>query len=171
LALFLTLVGLWKENRLLLSMASVGILLPQALWCVDFAIESCGGHFTGMTTYMFDAERSLFLRGLSLFHGWFPFLLVYCMKKTGYSTRALWPWAGTAIAACLVSYFFIPGPGQATSPTPMNVNFVYGMSDTEAQTWLPAPAYLLAWMLALVAVVYVPTHFLLKKFFPIKAHV
>ena len=28
-----------------------------------------------MTAYMFNATNSLFLRGLSLFHGWLPFLL------------------------------------------------------------------------------------------------
>ena len=31
----------------------------------------------GMTAYMFKADSSLFLRGLSLFHGWLPFLLLY----------------------------------------------------------------------------------------------
>ena len=30
-----------------------------------------------MTDYMFKHENSRFLRGLSLFHGWLPFLLVY----------------------------------------------------------------------------------------------
>src|ERR1700733_4811295 len=34
LALFLTLAAVWLENRLLASMAAVGILLPQiVLWC------------------------------------------------------------------------------------------------------------------------------------------
>ena len=34
-----------------------------------------------MTDYMFDADHSLFLRGLSLFHGWLPFLLVYLVVE------------------------------------------------------------------------------------------
>ena len=37
LALFLTLAAVWWENRLLASMAAVGIFLPQLLlWCGDF---------------------------------------------------------------------------------------------------------------------------------------
>src|SRR3954467_1012864 len=69
-ALLLTLVGIWKENALLVSLPAVGILLPQVLWCTDFLIQLFGGKLTGMTGYMFDQDRSLFLRGLSLFHGW-----------------------------------------------------------------------------------------------------
>ena len=42
-----------------------------------------------MTDYMFAADHSLFLRGLSLFHGWLPFLLVYLVWKLGYDRRAL----------------------------------------------------------------------------------
>ncbi len=42
-----------------------------------------------MTDYMFKHENSLFLRGLSLFHGWLPFLLVYLVWKLGYDRRAL----------------------------------------------------------------------------------
>ena len=36
-ALFLTLIGVWWEKRIFASMAAVGILLPQFLWCADFA--------------------------------------------------------------------------------------------------------------------------------------
>ena len=36
IALLLTLVGLWREDPLLVSMPAVGILLPQAFWMVDF---------------------------------------------------------------------------------------------------------------------------------------
>jgi hypothetical protein len=67
LALFITLAAMWLENRLLASMAAVGIILPQMLlWCGDFAAHLVGLKFIGMTDYMFDTHRSLFLRGLSL---------------------------------------------------------------------------------------------------------
>src|ERR1700683_5143926 len=42
-ALILTLVGVWSENRLLISMSAVGIVVPQVLWVVDFA-EKLPGH-------------------------------------------------------------------------------------------------------------------------------
>src|SRR5687768_13981955 len=48
-ALFLALAALWTESRLLASMPTVGILLPQALWCVDFLGGAVGRHVTGIT--------------------------------------------------------------------------------------------------------------------------
>jgi hypothetical protein len=44
---------------------------------------------TGMTAYMFDGAKPLFLRGLSLFHGWLPFFLVYLVARLGYDGRGL----------------------------------------------------------------------------------
>jgi hypothetical protein len=82
-ALILTLIAIWREDALLVSMCSVGIVLPQMFSVADFL-----GHVTGMTDYMFDLTHSLFLRLLSLFHGWLPFLLIYLVWKIGYDRRA-----------------------------------------------------------------------------------
>lgn len=168
LALFLTLAGLWLENALLLSMAAVGILLPQALWCLDFVFQLSGGRLVGMTAYMFDPGRSLFLRGLSFFHGWLPFLLVYVVRRTGYDRRALPAWTALGWAACLVAFLLLPpaGPEHAGKLVPNNVNYVYGFDDAQPQTWMPAPAFLVAWMAGLLVAVYLPTHALLRKWMP-----
>lgn len=88
-ALLLTVIAIWPENALILSMCAVGILIPQAVWVIDFTLNAAGVSLTGMTDYMFDASRSLFLHLLSLFHGWLPFLMVYLIGKTGYDRRAL----------------------------------------------------------------------------------
>lgn len=168
-ALFLTLAGIWTENRLLISMSAVGILLPQAVWCIDFVAQAAGMRLTGMTEYMFDTNRSLFLRGLSLFHGWLPFLLIYLVHRLGYDRRA-WPaWTATAWFLCVVAYVFLPPAGAeyAGKLTPNNVNYVWGLDDVTPQKWLPAPGYLVCWMLALWILVYTPTHALLSKFFPL----
>jgi hypothetical protein len=164
LALFLTLVGLWRENRLLISMASVGIILPQLLWCGDFAAMAIGGKGLGLTAYMFDEKRSLFLRGLSFFHGWLPWLLIYAVRKIGYDRRALWAWTGLAWAACVFSFFCLPAAGtvMADPKIPVNINYVWGMNDAKPQEIMPAGLYLVAWMAALLAIIYVPTHFLLR---------
>lgn len=164
-ALLLTLVGIWKENALLVSLPAVGILLPQALWCADFLVQLCGGKMTGMTAYMFDADRSLFLRGLSLFHGWLPFLLFYLVRKLGYDKRALWGWSIVSVALCLVAYFLLPPAGAvlADPKLPRNVNYVFGMDDAKPQSWMPPLAYLGTWIAALVGIVFIPTHFVLKK--------
>lgn len=167
-ALFLTLAGVWLEKPLLISLPAVGILIPQALWCVDFAVNLCGGHLTGMTDYMFDANRPLFLRGLSLFHGWLPFLLYYAVKRLGYDRRAFAGWSAICVVLCLVAYFLLPPAGAVlTNPkTPRNVNYVFGFSDTAPQSWLPPLAYLGAWIGALIGFVFTPTHFLLRKTCP-----
>ena len=166
-ALFLTLVGIWTENRLLLSLSAVGILVPQALWVVDFAAHLMGYKLTGMTDYMFDSQRSLFLRGLSLFHGWLPFLLVFLVARVGYDRRAWLGWTAIGWGLCLVCYFWMPPAGAvlADPKLPVNINYVHGFNDAQPQSWLPAPAYLAAWMAVLAAVVYTPTHWVLDRGF------
>lgn len=164
-SLLLTLVGIWRENALLVSLPAVGILLPQALWCIDFLVQLFGGKMTGMTGYMFDADRSLFLRGLSFFHGWLPFLLFYLVRKLGYDKRALWGWTAISVALCLIAYFLLPPAGAvlADPKLPRNVNYVFGMDDAKPQQWMPPLAYLGAWIAALFGIAFVPTHFVLKK--------
>lgn len=172
IALLLTLVGIWKESPLLISMPAVGILMPQALWCADFAVTAFGGKLAGMTGYMFDEHKSLFLRGLSFFHGWLPFLLVYLVARLGYDRRALKWWTMLAFALCLVAFFWLPPAGaELGNPNlPRNVDYVFGFDDAAPQTWMSAETYLVAWMTVLLGVVYVPTHFVLKKLFPLNSH-
>ena len=171
LALFLVLAGIWTESALLVSLPAVGILLPQMLWCVDFLVELWGGRLTGLTAYMGDPNRSLFLRGLSLFHGWLPFLVFYLVKKLGYDRRALPGWIAIATLVCLVAFFFLPPAGavRADPKTPRNINYVFGLSDTKPQSVLPPLTYLGAWMAALTGIILLPTHFLLRKLCPMPA--
>ncbi len=171
-ALILTLIGIWRENKLLISMAAVGILIPQALWVIDFAGQLLGVKLTGMTAYMFDENRSLFLRGLSLFHGWLPFLLVYLVAKLGYDRRAFGSWTILGWSLCLIAFFFLPPAGaQLPDPKiPVNVNYVFGLDDAKPQEWLATTTYLIVWMGALFTVVYTPTHLALKKLFTKNNH-
>lgn len=164
-SLLLALLGLWTGRPLFASMAAVGILLPQLLWCLDFGAGLLGYHPLGMTSYMFDSHRSLFLRGLSFFHGWLPFLLLFLLRRQGYDQRALWAWTALGWGLCLVAYFWLPPAGTvlADAKIPVNINYVFGFDDAHPQTWLPAPAYLLTWMLVLFGVIYLPTHLLLRR--------
>lgn len=166
-ALFLTLAGIWRESARWVSLAAVGILIPQLLWCVDFACEWAGARFTGMTSYMFDGRKPLFLRALSLFHGWLPWLLLFLVARLGYDRRAFRDWSLLAAVLCVFCYLFLP-PAGAELPDPnlpRNVNYVFGMDDASPQTWLPAPAYLGVWITGLVLLIYLPTHLLLKRQF------
>ena len=106
-ALILTLIAIWPENALLISMCAIGIVVPQALWVADFLGNAAGFSLLGMTDYMFDASRSLFLRLLSLFHGWLPFLLIFLVWKIGYDRRAFWSWTALAWVLLLISLLFV----------------------------------------------------------------
>ena len=172
-ALLLCVVSIWTEKALPASMAAVGILLPQALWCLDFLGELIGVHLVGLTAYMFDAKRSFFLRGLSFFHFWLPFLLVYLVKRLGYDRRALLGWTALSWGLCLVAYFALPPAGTvlANPQIPVNINYVGGFDDAKMQTMAPGPVYLVGWMATLLVVVYLPTHWLLRKLFKRPAEV
>src|SRR3974377_190283 len=117
-ALIITLIGIWTESPLLISMCAVGIIASQTLWVVDFLSNLVGFKLTGLTDYMFAADHSLFLRGLSFFHGWLPFLLVYLVWRLGYDGRALPAWTLCAWGPVLILFFPIAAPPAAPGPPP-----------------------------------------------------
>ena len=162
-ALFFALGAVWLESPLLASMPAVGILLPQMLWCVDFLGSCIGMRVMGMTEYMFDPSKSLFLRRLSFFHFWLPFLLVYIVWRLGYDRRALLGWTALAWLLQLVGYFLLPaGPAPTDNRNlPVNVNYVFGFDDKTPQTWMPGGWFLVLMMTALPLLLFLPTHFLL----------
>ncbi len=163
-ALLLTLVGMWKESALLISMCAVGIVGVQTMWVVDFLTTLVGFPVTGMTAYMFKSDHSLFLRGLSLFHGWLPFLLVYLVWRLGYDRRGFLYWTVLAWVLILICFFLMPGPSADTGLTPVNINYVWGLKDEAPQTWMPALAWLGLMLVVLPAVFYWPVHWLLQKY-------
>lgn len=166
-ALLMTVAALWAESPLLASMPAVGILLPQALWCVDFLGEAVGLRVLGLTGYMFDPKIPLFTRGLSFFHFWLPFFLVWLVWRLGYDRRALPAWTALAWGLMLVCYFLLPPPpAPAETPNlPVNVNYVYGFSTTGPQTWMPPLVFLGALMAGMPLLIFLPTHLALSKLF------
>ena len=165
-ALLITLVGIWIESPLLISMCAVGILASQALWVVDFLSNLIGWPLTGMTDYMFAADHSLFLRSLSLFHGWLPFLLVYLVWRLGYDRRGFPAWTVVAWVLVLICFFFMPPPRPDPGLAPVNINYVWGMSDTVAQAWMPPAAWVAGLIVLLPLLLYAPVHFLLRRVMP-----
>jgi hypothetical protein len=148
-------------------MCAVGILLPQCLWLADFGSNLLGIHFLGLTGYMFQSQLPLFTRGLSLFHGWLPLLLVWLLMRLGYDKRALSAWTALAAGLVFVSYFFTPPAGAhpANPNIPINLNYVYGFDDQQPQTWLNQDLYVILWLGALWLVAFLPTHLALRKTF------
>lgn len=165
-ALIVTLIGMWRESPLLVSMPAVGILAPQLLWVADYVGQFAGLPLTGMTAYMFDGTKSQLLRGLSLFHGWLPFLLLFLVWRLGYDRRAFAAWTILAWGLLIVCYAAMPGPMPNPGNTPVNINYVHGMSDTAAQTWMHPLLWLVTLMLALPSVLFAPVHLALKRWVP-----
>jgi hypothetical protein len=160
-AAVLTLIVVWTHNPLLASMALVGIFVPQLLWMVDFFFELSGAHLTGLTGYMFDARRPFYLRFLSFFHFWLPILLVYVVWRLGYDRRALAYWTITAWLLLAVCYLFMPPPGEYADPNqPVNINYVYGFSDSKAQELLPQPLYFALLLVIMPLAIFLPPHLL-----------
>lgn len=159
-ALFLGVAAVWTEKPIYASMAAVGITIPQLLWQVDFVGSIAGTPVTGMTAYMFDQQISLFARGLSFFHFWLPMLLLFLVWRLGYDRRALVCWTVLAWLLMLVAFFLLPGPGDPLSfpNQPHNVNYVFGLDDETAQTWMPSAAWLGLLIAGLPILFYLPTH-------------
>ncbi len=167
LALFLTLAGIWLRSPLLISMCAVGILTPQAMWVLDFVVNLLAGvSLIGMTAYMFKHENSLLLRGLSLFHGWLPFLLAYLVWRLGYDRRGFPAWTALTWVLLPVCFFFLPAPDPNAGLKPVNVNYVWGPSDAAAQTFVPPSVWLAGLMIGLPLLLYLPVHLALSRFAP-----
>jgi hypothetical protein len=158
IALFTTLVALWSENRLLVSMQAVAVLVLELLWCVDLLVGLLSGVFViGLSPYMLDPDIPLFIRGLSLFHVVLPILFVWMLWRFGYDPRAL-------ALQTLVAWVVLPLCYLATDPR-KNINWVFGIGEHTPQTWMPPDAYFALVMVLIPACAYVPTHVVLKKLF------
>lgn len=166
-AMFLTLAALWTESPLAASIPAVGLIFPQAVWCVDFFATMLGHPLLGMTSYMFNDGIALFARGLSSFHLWLPFVLVYLVARVGYDRRAFAAWTLIAWVLITVCYWLLPGPppDPANPNVPVNINYVYGFDDNAAQTLMPQWAWLALLYLGLPLVVFAPTHWALAKYY------
>jgi hypothetical protein len=157
IALLTTAVALWLESSLLASMTTLAIALPELAWNADFFGRLASGrHVLGLSGYMFDGRKPLFLRALSLFHVALPVLLVWTVHRLGYDRRA---WAFQTVVALVV----LPVTYALTEPAD-NVNWVYG-PGSKPQTRISPRAYLVLVMLFFPIVIYLPTHLLLRALF------
>jgi hypothetical protein len=165
-AVVLTLIGILRESPLLVSMCAIGIMVPQLIWVIDFVGTAFGYPVVSMTTYMFNASSSLLLRGLSLFHGWLPFLLIYLVMKIGYDRRALVYWTVLAWVLILVCFFFMPPPNPNAGLTPVNINYVWGFNDAAAQTLMPAWAWVTGMIVLMPILFFLPVHYVFSRWMP-----
>lgn len=160
-ALFITIAALWRESRLLNSVALLLALPFELGWMVDFFVLLIAGiEITGLAAYMFDPEMSLFLRGLSLFHVPMPIIWVWLLFRWGYDPRALKP------ALCLFLVVILASYGL-TEPE-KNINWVFGPQVND-WGWISQPLWLALYLLVPPLLWFWPAHAVLERKLPFRA--
>lgn len=154
IALLGTVPALWLESSLLASMMTISVLLPEVIWNLSYAGRLLTGkRISGLTDYMFDPDKPLYLRALSLFHVFLPILLLWLVARLGYDPRAL-------PAQTLLAWIVLPLTYRFTDPA-LNVNWVFGPGNRPQQRIAPL-WYLGLSMVVFPVLVYLPTHLLLQ---------
>ena len=149
--------AMWLEDARIGSVLAVAVLLPELLWNLDFVLRILTRRrWTGLTDYMFEAERPLSLRALSLFHVPLPLVMIWLLHAYGYDARVALPGA-IALAAIVLPW------SRAVSPPEKNINWTYGLGARQV-TW-PASLYVGVLLLGFIALVFLPTHFALARIF------
>jgi hypothetical protein len=155
-AVLLSFVGIWLANPLLLSSQAVSSLAAGFLWVLDVGSRLTTGRFLiGGTEYMWDTRFPLWVRFLSTFHIGLPLVLLWTLRRVGYDRRALWLQAVIAAFLLIVSRFL---------SADVNMNYAY-RDPLFHRAWGPASAHLAMIFIPLVALVYWPTHLLLRWLF------
>lgn len=158
IALILAVPALWLESRLLASMLLVGVLLPEVLWNASFFWQLASGRrLSGLTDYMFDSAKPLYLRAISLFHVLLPVLLLWMVARLGYERQA-WLWQ------TVLAWVVLPLSYRFADPKVENVNWVFGWGARPRTRFHPL-AWLGAVMIGFPLLIYLPTHALLLALF------
>jgi hypothetical protein len=147
--------AMWLESAALASVLTVAVLVPELLWNVDYAGRLLlRRRITGLTDYMFEQDRLLLLRGLSLFHVPLPLVLLWMVASYGYDASIGLPGAVALAAVVLPWSRFVSTPDK-------NINWTYGLGARQVG-W---PAWVWASLLfaGFVAFVFVPTDWLLRR--------
>lgn len=156
-ALILCVPALWMESSLLASMMAVGVLLPEIYWNIELLIRLLTGRsLAGLTDYMFDRGRPLYLRLLSLFHVALPAVLILMLTRLGYDSRALYFQIFFALVILILTY-------NVTVPE-KNINWVYGFGKSP-QHKLDSRLFLCIVIVSYCIFIFLPTHFLLNWIF------
>jgi hypothetical protein len=153
IALFLVCAALWSERSLPNSMMAIGVMPFEIAWIIDF---SSGGQLIGMASYMFELERPLYLRGLSLFHIVLPLVMVFLLRRLRYDRRAL-------TAQTLLIWIVLPLTYLVTDPA-ANINLAFGFGRGPQTVMHPLLHLALEMILLPVAICW-PSHLVLQRLF------
>jgi hypothetical protein len=163
-AMILVIMGLWRENSLQLSLATLASIGPQFAWQLDYFYQLMSGKsLFGFTDYMFAENNPVINYIVSLFHVWMPVILIYSLYFVRYDQRALKIQSGLSLLLILLSYGLTSdmfGPAG-------NLNQVYGPSANAPQTWMHPGLWLLVIWIYTIVIIYVPTHLITARVFPL----
>ncbi|HTR45938.1 MAG TPA: hypothetical protein VMM16_00940 [Verrucomicrobiae bacterium] len=156
-AVILTCIGMWTNSAALISSQAVGALVVDLVWALD------AGWFLilrrplfGGNEFLLDSRYPAWVRLLTLFHVVMPVLLIWGLYRAGYDRRGYKLQCAIALPVFIAARF--------TSPA-RNIDYAFA-DPFFRRAWGPAPAHIAVIWLFMVFVVYLPTHFALKKLFP-----
>lgn len=153
-ALFLTVVALWRSSRLIVSMLCIGVLPLELFWNLDFFLHLATGVGLGLADYMFDPAKTLLLRGVSLFHVVLPIVWIFLLRRWGYDRRAL-------VRQTLLLWSVLLATYALTDPAE-NINWVFVPQEL-GWAWLPGWAWLVAYLVIVPTAIHAPLHALLLR--------
>jgi hypothetical protein len=149
--------AMWLESAALASVLTVAVLIPELLWNVDYALRlALRRRITGLTDYMFESDRLLLLRGLSLFHVPLPLVLLWMIAAYGYDASVGLPGA-VALGAVVLPW------SRILSTPEKNINWTYGFGAQRVR-W-PGWVYVPLLFVGFVLFVFLPTDWLLRVWF------
>jgi hypothetical protein len=149
--------AMWLESAALASVLTVAVLIPELLWNVDYALRLVlRRRITGLTDYMFESDRLLLLRGLSLFHVPLPLVLLWMIAAYGYDASVGLPGA-VALGAVVLPW------SRILSTPEKNINWTYGFG-AQRMRW-PGWVFVPLLFVGFVLFVFIPTDWLLRTWF------
>lgn len=151
--------ALWLDSAPIASVLGVAVLIPELMWNVDLLLRLVlRRRVSGLTEYMFEADRLRILRLLSLFHVPLPLLLLWMLREYGYAAEIALPGA-MLLAAVILPASRVFGSQEA------NINWTYGLGRVQ-QRFSPV-AYVTGLYLGFVVLLFLPTDWLLRRLFPL----
>lgn len=143
-AVILVTLGILFESPLLISMAAVGVLLPEIVWAADFVPRlALGRRAMGFTEYFWTGDRPAWVRALTLYHLILPPLLWWLVGRLGYDRRGFAAWCALA-GGVVLAVLLVADPRR-------NLNQLWGISGAP-QAAVPRWLYLVGWMIVAVLI-------------------
>ena len=140
-----------------LSLTACMVFVPEVLWSASFfgALLRLP-RLTALADYMFDKQRPLWLRAVSLFHLPLLAVTVWGPWRLGYDS-GVYPWA------VLIAWLVLLLTRWLTKPEP-NINHVYRFPFAAGANLTPV-RHMLVLMAAVPLVLQLPGHLLLWALF------